>query len=125
MKTSLSILAPADLSKHMVPRDALQGTVDFLNATLSDPKQRSRHQQSFLPGLGFSLQHKAELNLEQAQHLLAICKKSGWTSAQVLYSHGIVTINLCDQGNLYWPSNYSGKPFEAMALVELPALMAA
>lgn len=125
MKTSLSILAPTDLSKHMAPRDALTGTVDFINATLSDPKQRSRCQQSFMPGVCFSLQRKAELTLEQAQQLLAVCKKSGWKSAQVLYSPGIVTINLCDQGNLYWPSNYSGKPFEALTLVEVPALMAA
>ena len=125
MTISLNILGPNDLANRTDARDALTGTVDFINATLSDPKQRSRCQQSFMPGVCFSLQRKAELTLEQAQQLLAVCKKSGWKSAQVLYSPGIVTINLCDQGNLYWPSNYSGKPFEALTLVEVPALMAA
>lgn len=108
---SLTILGPADLENKTEPRDAVAATVDFINAVLSDPQQRSEHAHAFMAGQCYRLDFGAKLTLAQAQELLAICKAAGWQNVQVLYSLGTVTVTLSNEGNYYWPSNYSGQPF--------------
>lgn len=108
---TLKILGPADLENQTEPRDALAVTVDFINAVLSDPQQRSQYAHAFMAGQCYRLDFSAKLTLPQAQQLLAICKASGWKNVQVLYSLGTVTVTLSNEGSYYWPSNYSGQPF--------------
>lgn len=123
MKPQLNILSPADLASCTQPRDTVAATVAYINDVLADPQLRARHGREFNQGICFSMDYNIDLTLDQARQLLTVCERSGWKNVQVLYSKGVVTVNLCNEGHPYWTSNYIGLPFSAAA--SMPVLMAA
>lgn len=111
--TIRKLMSPLEVENLNRPLDPVDAALLIINSVLADPEKRTRHRAHRAVGSFYMFRCEVRVDREQAKRLLMACYEAGWKSAQVLVTHGVLTVLLDNENERSWVSTYERQPIMA------------